>query len=1126
MNTSDSKSPNKISLVRKNTKTRLSIITLLVLLAVFSTAVFSATTSASSLNKFFENNLPAPIASGLTSISNAVFGTASVPNASQVIAVQESAPAPSVMTDKDDYQPGEWATITGAGFIYPDADGNPVVETSVTLQVLHVDGTPNTGNGHEMRTVSVNGDGTFTTQWYVDPDDSLGAIFKVTAIGTTSGLKAERIFTDGPLVACSDISGTFESLSSGSSTWTTNSATGWKELENVPIRVALSSTCASPATPIEQNVKVQFDHHAGQNPGIQDLLDFVPSTGVQIITAPLLDAPANSGVWSYTFKIRLTASTGNVQFKARLSAGSHNFTGNSLQLKSSNVFPLGTMGIFKPGVLPGSPDLALTKSGPGNATPGQTVTYTLNYQNKSTAVNAATGVQLVDTLPSNVTYVPGSCGFCRVAGSTITWDIGSLPVGATGSRSLQVTMPNVSNQTITNSATLFLAENDVNPADNTSTKATVISTNQTGSQVAIMWSNSTFNGSANSATAQVQDSNGAVISGATATLTYYSGNMATGTALAGAPTNAGTYTVNASFAGNTNYTSSSNRKTITIGRASLQITASSPSAIEYGAAVPTVTADVQGLVGTDQLTTLATCGTAYTVGSVVGPYATTCSGAAASANYSITYVNGSFDVVAKPVTITPTSGQSKAFGAANFAMTFTNDAGLTAGSFSGTLARVAGENVGSYLISLGNLSAGNNYTLSLSSTPVNFTIVAANTSTTVTINPQPVQYSDAVTLTASISPASLNSQSVSGNVQFFVDGNVFGSPVTISGGTASLSFNNQLNPTVAHTVRAEFTSSNPNFGGSVSGNTLLTITREDARATYTGMTFASTASATASTANVMLSATIQDITAVAGNPAFDSDAGDITNARVTFALYNGSSFTNISTGCTNLQVGLVNAADSKTGTVTCNWVADIGNQDSVLYTVATIVNGYYVNNSAGDTSVITVSKSIGTGFITGGGYLVLTNSAGIKAGDVGSKNNFGFNVKYNRSGTSLQGNINTIVRRIENGVLRVYQIKGNAMSSLSVNPTAGCPNATATNPCTAVFTGKANIQDITNPLAPVSVDGNGSLKVTMTDKGEPGVADSIGITLLNRDGGVWFTSNWNGTNTVEQLLKGGNLVVR
>jgi hypothetical protein len=40
------------------------------------------------------------------------------------------------------------------------------------------------------------------------------------------------------------------------------------------------------------------------------------------------------------------------------------------------------------------------------------------------------------------------------------------------------------------------------------------------------------------------------------------------------------------------------------------------------------------------------------------------------------------------------------------------------------------------------------------------------------------------------------------------------------------------------------------------------------------------------------------------------------------------------------------------------------------------------------------------------------------------------------------------------------------------------PGATATSPCKAQFNGKANIQDITNPLAPVS---NNALQFSMTD---------------------------------------------
>jgi hypothetical protein len=48
----------------------------------------------------------------------------------------------------------------------------------------------------------------------------------------------------------------------------------------------------------------------------------------------------------------------------------------------------------------------------------------------------------------------------------------------------------------------------------------------------------------------------------------------------------------------------------------------------------------------------------------------------------------------------------------------------------------------------------------------------------------------------------------------------------------------------------------------------------------------------------------------------------------------------------------------------------------------------------------------------------------------------------------------------------------------------------------------------------------------MTDKGEPGGYDTIGITLWNKSGGLWFASTWDGTKTLEQLLGGGNLAVR
>ncbi len=291
-------------------------------------------------------------------------------------------------------------------------------------------------------------------------------------------------------------------------------------------------------------------------------------------------------------------------------------------------------------------------------------------------------------------------------------------------------------------------------------------------------------------------------------------------------------------------------------------------------------------------------------------------------------------------------------------------------------------------------------------------------------------------------------------------------------------------------------------------NATLTITKEDAIATYTGAVFASTSSATSNSATVTLSATIQDISAVDNS---DTNPGDIRNATV--------SFVNRETGVVlaTAPVGLVSSGDTKTGTATANVSLSTGSANSATFTIGIIVNNYYNRNSSEDNTVVTVSKPL-SDFITGGGFSTLTNATGLIKPKQGTKNNFGFNVKYNKGGTNLQGNINTIVRG-EDG--RVYQVKGNVMTSLAVD----ISKTTAHPYPTAVFNGKANIQDITNPAAPIAIDGNATLQVTMTDAGEPGTSDKIGITVWNKSGGLWFSGSWNGVKTTEQLVTKGNLKV-
>lgn len=107
-------------------------------------------------------------------------------------------------------------------------------------------------------------------------------------------------------------------------------------------------------------------------------------------------------------------------------------------------------------------------------------------------------------------------------------------------------------------------------------------------------------------------------------------------------------------------------------------------------------------------------------GENTGTYTYTLGSLSAGANYTLALSAvmplPSFAITVKPVLITPIAGQSKVYGNADPVFTFSNNAGLNTGNFTGALARVSGNAVGSYAYTMGTLTAGNNYSLSLSGT--------------------------------------------------------------------------------------------------------------------------------------------------------------------------------------------------------------------------------------------------------------------------------------------------------------------------------------------------------------------------------------------------------------------------
>jgi uncharacterized repeat protein (TIGR01451 family) len=122
---------------------------------------------------------------------------------------------------------------------------------------------------------------------------------------------------------------------------------------------------------------------------------------------------------------------------------------------------------------PPSADLSIIKSdSPDPVAIGTNLTYVITVTNNGP--DAAAGVIVTDTLPSNVTFVSATAsqGSCSHAGGIVTCGIGDMSNGATVSINIVVTAPN-SPGTITNSATVS-STNDPNDTNNSSWSGTLV----------------------------------------------------------------------------------------------------------------------------------------------------------------------------------------------------------------------------------------------------------------------------------------------------------------------------------------------------------------------------------------------------------------------------------------------------------------------------------------------------------------------------------------------------------------------------------------------------------------------------------------------------------------------------
>jgi uncharacterized repeat protein (TIGR01451 family) len=87
---------------------------------------------------------------------------------------------------------------------------------------------------------------------------------------------------------------------------------------------------------------------------------------------------------------------------------------------------------------PAEPEPSLSMTGPATAKANKTILYTISYGNTGNA--AAKDVRIVDTLPAGVKFGSASNGG-KFEDGKVTWTIGTVAAGASGTRTLKVTVP-------------------------------------------------------------------------------------------------------------------------------------------------------------------------------------------------------------------------------------------------------------------------------------------------------------------------------------------------------------------------------------------------------------------------------------------------------------------------------------------------------------------------------------------------------------------------------------------------------------------------------------------------------------------------------------------------------------
>jgi len=265
-------------------------------------------------------------------------------------------------------------------------------------------------------------------------------------------------------------------------------------------------------------------------------------------------------------------------------------------------------------------------------------------------------------------------------------------------------------------------------------------------------------------------------------------------------------------------------------------------------------------------------------------------------------------------------------------------------------------------------------------------------------------------------------------------------------------------------------------------NGSLTVIARAALVNYIGQTTFVTSGTSSTTAQVTLSASVQDPTGT----ALVGATMDFIDTSTGKALASG------------VKVSPVPNQPNYTGTANTIVTLSSGQYGAESYEILVVMTGNYNNTAQAmtdKTADVVVAKPASTNQTTGGGQIVhLTAAAGTYAGSA-SNVTYSIGMTYNKSGANLQGKITVAIPQTGGSVIYV---KSNSISSMAVTGVPGNKNST-------IYT-KATVYQVMGNGSQVTIDGNVTLRVDALDNT---MSDGVGFTVLSsKDSTLYYSNNW------------------